>query len=195
MAAKKCQVVSVGQSKTEIKGKQVDQIVIVLKNLEKGSEKKEFIPSFNKVYSAAAVLNAGDLVDATWEKKTVGDKDYFNLTLLTKTGSGEVSVIPSRVPVTSAGSSAGYGKQNPDTQTSIARQNVNNVAMQFVTKMLEQGLYPKKSTPDMLFEEIKRFSKKFEAYVTLKDDYSQMTEGTMQVTTVVGDDSDDGMLG
>lgn len=187
--AKQVQVVSIDQNKTEIKGKQVDQIIVILKNLEKGSEKKEFIPAFNKVYSAAAVLNVGDICDATWEKKTVNGKDYFNLTQLTRTGTGEVgqSVIPSK-PQASA---PAYSKQNPDTQTSIARQNVNNVAMQFVTKMLEQGLYPKKSTPDMLFEEIKRFSKKFEAYVTLKDDYGQL-EGVASV--VVNDADADGML-
>jgi hypothetical protein len=185
--AKSVQVVSVGTGKKEIKGKQVDQIIIVLKNLEKGTEKKEFIVAYDKLYSAAAVLNPGDICDASWEKKTVGDKDYFNLVQLTKTGSGEIgqSVIPSKVP-----NKAGGFTKDPDVQTSIARQNVNNVAMQFVTKMLEQGIYPKKSTPDMLFEEIKRFSKKFEAYVTLKDDYTQM-EGS---ASVIDSGDVDGML-
>lgn len=187
--AKAVQVVSVSSAKTEIKGKQVDQIVIVLKNLEKGSEKKEFIPSFNKVYSAAAVLNPGDLCDATWEKKTVNGKDYFNLTELTKTGSGDAPQAGGYAKPAFAKS--GGGKGDPDVQTSIARQNVNNVAMQFVTKLLEQGVYPKKSTPDMLFEEIKRFSKKFEAYVTLKDDYSQL-DGVGTAVTVDADA--DGML-
>lgn len=193
--AKQVQVVSVGSAKTEIKGKQVDQIIIVLKNLEKGSEKKEFIPSFNKVYSAAAVLNAGDLCDATWEKKTVNGKDYFNLVELTKTGSGAVGQSVIRQPASNpvSGANFGGGKSSPDTQTSIARQNVNNVAMQFVTKMLEQGVYPKKSTPDMLFEEIKRFSKKFEAYVTLKDDYGQLA-GVGQLVEATTDEQADGML-
>jgi hypothetical protein len=190
MAVKKCQVVSVGQNKTEIKGKPVDQIIIVLRNLEKGSEKKEFIPSFNKVYSAAAVLQTGDLVNAVWEKKTVGDKDYFNLTQLTKTGTESIGIALKQTVIPST--AGGFKGKDPDVQTSIARQNVNNVAMQFVTKMLEQGLYPKKSTPDMLFEEIKRFSKKFEAYVTLKDDYGQLVGVATEIA--ISDADADGML-
>lgn len=188
--SKQVQVVSVDMIKQEIKGKSTDVIAINLLNIEKGSTKKEYIPSFNKIYSAAAVLNAGDICNATWEKKTVNGKDYFNIVELTRTGEGAPITTATKAPVPAGGKQYDGGK-SADTQQSIARQNVNNVAMQFVTKMLEQGIYPKKSTPDMLFEEIKRFSKKFEAYVTLKDDYSQMS-GVASVE--VSEADADGML-
>ena len=188
--AKQVKVVSVESIKQEIKGKQCDVIAINLLNVEKGTTKKEYIPSFNKVYSAAAVLNAGDICNATWEKKTSNGKDYYNLVELTRTGSGDVTTVQGVAPVgkTAAPTKSGFGK-SPEEQLSISRQNVNNVAMNFVSNMLAQGVYPKKTTPDMLFEEIKRFAKKFEAYVNLKDDYSQLD--TPAVTAV---DESDGML-
>ena len=193
--AKSVQVVSISTSKKEIKGKPCDVVILNLLNLEKGTVKKEEVLSFNKLYSAAAVLNAGDICDASWEKKTVGDKDYYNLIQLTKTGTGDVSAPVVKPSYGGGSATPSGGGKSPDTQTSIARQNVNNVAMQFVTKMLEQGIYPKKSTPDMLFEEIKRFSKKFEAYVTLKDDYGQLTAVTGAPLSDPAGDDEEGMLG
>lgn len=187
MATKQVIVKSLDFNKTTIKGKEVDQAIVVLTNTEKGTDKKEFVPAFNKLYSAIAVLAVGDICDAAWEKKTVNGKDYFNLVQLTKTGSG--GVAPAKASGGASAPAKSYGK-SPEDQLSICRQNVNNVAMQFVTKLLEQGIYPKKSTPDMLFEEIKRFSKKFEAYVTLKDDYSQLVD---DMNVEISDD-DKGML-
>jgi hypothetical protein len=183
--AKQVKVMGIDTIKQTFKGKECDVLAINLLNIEKGSTKKEYIPSFNKVYTAAAVLQVGDMCNATWEKNTVNGKDYFNLVELTKTGSEAMTAAETSGGYT-AKTTKGFTGKDPDVQTSIARQNVNNVAMQFVTKMLEQGVYPKKSTPDMLFEEIKRFSKKFEAYVTLKDDYTQL-----DAPTVIGTPSDD----
>jgi hypothetical protein len=193
--AKTVQVVSIDFNKTEIKGKSVDQIIIVLKNLEKNTDKKEFIPSFNKVYSAAAVLSVGDICEATWTKKTVGDKDYFNLTELTKTSSGEVAPAATgytakATPGYSGATKSSYGTKDPETQQSICRQNANTAAVNFVTNLLTNKAYPAKSTPDMLFAEVQRFAKKIEAYVTLKDDYTQMGG----VGEVLPADDGDGML-
>jgi len=178
--AKEYTVVKIDSIKKDIKGKSCDCLSVVLKN-DTGNIKKEEILSFAKTYSAAAVLNVGDLVSCTWEKKTVGDKDYFNLSQITKISGGSStagatpSVSPASPPKSTGGGGGGYGKNDPDVQLSIARQNVNNVAMNFVMGMLSNGVYDKKkTTPDLMFEEIKRFAKKFEAFVTLKDDYSQL---------------------
>jgi hypothetical protein len=172
----------------EIKGKMVDNMQIKLLSAD-GKEKWENIPAFNKCFSAAAVCNAGDLVDVTWEKKSVGGKDYFNVTGFTRLGASEDAPAPKQSVIPSAAPKAAYGTKSDDTQLSICRQSSNTAAMNFVIGMLTQGVYPKKSTPEMLFEEVKRFAKKFEAYVTLKEDYGAI-ESALETVGASGDDED-----
>lgn len=176
--------------KKEIKGKDCDVIKVKLQK-DGADDKWEDILSFNKCYSAAAVCNAGDTVDVTREMKEVNGKKFFNIIGFTKvSGASEscetTSYSPKQTVIPSA--KASYGKSD-DTQTSICRQSSNTAAMNFVIGMLANGVYKKTSTPDMLFEEVKRFAKKFEEYVTLKGDYGLVDAALSSVTaTEIGDD-------
>ena len=150
----------------EIKGKPCQLVKIVLNN-EKGDSSYDIL-KFDKLYSAVAVLNPGDIV----EVKKVQNGKFWNLASVVRTGSGDVPAKPT--PQAGNSGSKSYSK-SPEEQLSIMRQNVNDKASQFVVGLLNAGIYPKKATPDMLFEEVKRFAKKMEAYVSLKDDYSQLS--------------------
>lgn len=181
--------------KQEVKGKIVDVMKVKLVNAE-NKEKWENILSFNKCFSAAAVCNAGDVVDVTYEKKTVNGKDFFNVVGFTRVGSDAYEApAGSPAPATISGGSSkpSYGTKSDDTQLSICRQSSNTAAMNFVVGMLTNGIYGKKANPEMLFEEVKRFAKKFEEYVTLKADYGavDLALGSIDIPTT-SDDSDDG---
>lgn len=173
--------------KKELKGKDTDCVNVKLIN---GAHQKwETIYSFNKCYSAAAVCNKDDTVEVTYEKKTVNGKDYFNVVGFTRIDTTNEET-PTAVKESVIPNKPFDRSKSDDTQLSICRQSSNTAAMNFVIGMLTNGLYPKKSTPDMLFEEIKRFAKKFEEYVTLKGDYGAVDTAISSISSEVQDDEE-----
>lgn len=148
---------------------------IVLMNVEKMTTKTEQVPAFLPAGGVIATLKEGDLVDAKYEQKG----NFWNLVEIVKVegaaSSTEQSVIPSAT--TQQYQRGGGYKEDPDKQMSIARQNVSRTAMDFVTKLIEIGVYDKKKlVPDFAFAEVLRFAKRLEGYVLLKEDESKLED-------------------
>lgn len=168
--------------KTSKAGKPYKVHNITLRNLEKNTFKNETVFSTQPIGNAVAVLNVGDQVECKWSKTNVNGQDRFDLSEI-KPSSGEVTAA---APASGAPPKKGGFGKSAEEQQSIARQNVSRTSMDFVTKLVDAGIYDKKKTsPDFIFDEVLRFARKFEMYVTLQDDKLQPIEAPPQTVVDV----------
>lgn len=134
--------------------------------MDSGSAKKEFLFSNVSYMDVVKNLAVGDVIDVTYVKKG----EYFNLdniSLISK-GTGTVgsssTAFSTGGSYTSKSSGGSYGGKDPEIQAAIIRQNALTNSVSLITKSLEQGLYKKTTTIDLLKDEIFRIAKDFAAF-------------------------------
>jgi len=133
--------------------------------MDSGSAKKEFLFSNVSYMDVVKNLAVGDIIDVTYVKKG----EYFNLDCIALISKG--TGVSAGSPASSTGgsyagksSSGSYGGKDPEIQAAIIRQNALTNSVSFITKSLEQGLYKKTTTIDLLKDEIFRIAKDFAAF-------------------------------
>jgi len=133
--------------------------------MDSGSAKKEFLFSNVNYMDVVKNLAVGDVIDVTYVKKG----EYFNLDNISLISKG--TGVSAGSPTSSTGGSyaskssgSSYGGKDPEIQAAIIRQNALTNSVSLITKSLEQGLYKKTTTIDLLKDEIFRIAKDFAAF-------------------------------
>lgn len=153
-----------------------------------GKTKTEFIFGSSKFIELVRSLSEGDKIEAKYEQ----NGGYWNLvdvTLLEK--SSGVSQSESSTS-NAATSKASYGKEEPEKQASIQRQNALTNAVSIVKAAVEQGIYKKSTSPELLIQETLRIAKEFTAFNsgTLQENELKVDTSAIVTTEPTGDDDD-----
>lgn len=144
---------------------------------ENGAKKKEFVFPNARYASVAASLVKGDIIEVTYEKSG----DFFNLTNVVFIEKG-TAPAPSTSTSGSGYKSGGTGgsyTEAPEKQASIQRQNALTNATSLVVAALEQGVYKKTTSPEIILTEVIRIATQFTAF----------NSGELQAKTITADTS------
>jgi hypothetical protein len=147
---------------------------------EKGT-KEHFVFGNSPIAAEIKQLSVGD----TAELRMTQNGKYWNLGGIKKSdsASAEAPAKSGYTPKASSGGGGGnYGWSEEYIKRkdlSIARQSSVKSAIELVNAMLTQGLYKKTVTPDFVFQEVQKYTKKLEGYVTLKTD-DDLLESSME---------------
>lgn len=140
-----------------------DGAFLSTKSVEGGAKRKDFVFGNSKQFGVLKECAKGDIV----ELKITKNGDFYNLAKdddaikLVSKGGGQVDK-----PSVGAGATKAFsgGRDNPDVQSAIIRQNALTNSVNLVTAMLEKGMFPAKVTSDILVMEVTKIATEFAKY-------------------------------